>query len=250
MDTANPILKTRETMIRVFRGFPIAMLITITLLGSFQGNINLLIFAVGLGILAPLTALIFNVGIDLVAFLLTKLLGDDGFREAIRSALSGRHEVCGLFDTANFSSAPTTPFNFSSYWAWMSSFFIVYLILNAHDLYTRETPKSADPIAVKARKTRALMSIVFLSVALFLLLLIRSSVMVCEPWYMIAIYAGLGGGVATGWYKFVRNCGLGHFDDIFGISGRLLSKEASGIKSPKMCLPIAPDAKKPATAPA
>jgi hypothetical protein len=39
------------------------------------------------------------------------------------------------------------------------------------------------------------------------------------------------------WYKFMRRCGLGRLDDIFGINNRILPMQSYETKEPTVCLP-------------
>jgi len=144
---------------------------------------------------------------------------------------------CTLFETISetplnsMNSVPTT-------WTVMTTFFFVYLICNAFEIYNRPVPKSADPISVNARKTRCGVSIFILILMLVFVLAGRYTVSNCET--PIGILFGTALGVYTGylWHSFLRACGMGKFDDIFGISNRLLSREAAGDSAPKVCVPV------------
>ena len=111
-------------------------------------------------------------------------------------------------------------------------------LCNAFDIYNRPVPNSADPISVNARKTRSGVSIFILVLMLVFVLAGRYIVTNCET--PIGILFGTALGVYTGylWHSFLRACGMGQFDDIFGISNRLLSREASGSSAPKVCVPV------------
>ena len=144
---------------------------------------------------------------------------------------------CTLFET--LSDMPLSSMNsIPSTWTVMTTFFFVYLIFNAFDIYNRQVPKSADPIAVNARKTRTGVSIFILILMLGFVLAGRYTVTNCETFLGLVI--GIILGIYTGyvWYIFLRSCGMGQFDDIFGISNRLLSREASGNATPKVCVPV------------
>lgn len=232
-ESSKIILGIRETLYHIFRGLPLTLLTAIALLGSFQGNINWIIFAVGLGIVAPLGVLAINYGLEFLIPLLGRFIDTTTLTDLVYMSQAS---VCTLMDvlpTGNAKPAIVVP----TYWTTMTVFFFVYLILNANDLYTRKTPKGSDPVGVNARKTRMLMSIVMLSVFAILSLVIRFAVTHCENTLGMLTGIGLGSGLAYGWYTFVRNCGIGHFDDIFGVSARLLSKEAAGLVKPKVCVP-------------
>jgi hypothetical protein len=123
----------------------------------------------------------------------------------------------------------------------MTTFIFVYLFSNAYDIYNRDVPKWADPTAVNARKTRCAMSMFAIAFVGLLVQFARYSVM--HSVRALGMFVGVGFGVWTGmtWYKFLRSCGVGQFDDVFGISNRLLSREASGNKAPKVCVPVSKD---------
>jgi hypothetical protein len=232
-ESSKIIVGIRETLYHIFRGLPLTLVTAITLLGAFQGNINWIIFAVGLGILAPLGVLAVNTGLEFLIPLLGRFIDTTSITDLVYMPQAS---VCTLMDilpTGNAKPAIVVP----TYWTTLTVFFFAYLILNANDLYTRKTPKSADKVGVNARKSRMLMSIAMLSIFGALSLIVRFAVTHCENALGMLTGISLGGGLAYGWYTFVRNCGIGHFDDIFGVSARLLSKEAAGLVSPKVCVP-------------
>jgi hypothetical protein len=237
MDTANTILAVRQTIFHLFRGLPLTLLSTLLLLGSFQGNVNYILFGLGLGLLVPLLVFGSTMVLDFAFELLGKVSKDTATYLTPFFYLD-YGSLCTFMDVVPTGS-PKPVMSVPSYWVSMISFFFIYLILNANDLYTRKIPKESDPIGVNARKTRMAMSMTVLSIVFVLVLSVRYAIMKCDTTLGFLTSIGLGGGLAYGWYTFVRNCGVGHFDDIFGISSRLLSKEASGLVSPKACVPLA-----------
>ena len=133
---------------------------------------------------------------------------------------------CTLFDT--LSKNPTAPMNgVPTAWCVMTVFFFTYLFLNAYDIYNREIPNNADEIAVDARKKRCAMSMFFIIVLGLLCLFARYSVTHCETGIGIILGSGLGIYLSYLWYQMVRACGTGIFDDIFGITSRMLSPNAN-----------------------
>lgn len=236
MDTANAILSVRQTTFHLFRGLPLTLLSSLLLLGSFQGNVNYILFGLGLGVLVPLVVFGSNMLFDFGFELLGKVSKD------LVTTLSPYFyldygSLCTFMDVSPIGNAKPS-MSVPSYWVSMISFFFLYLILNASDIYSRKVPKEADPIGINARKTRMAMSMTVLAIVSILVLVVRYAIMKCDTPLGFLTSIGVGGGLAYGWYRFVRNCGVGHFDDIFGISSRLLSKEAAGIVSPKACVPI------------
>jgi hypothetical protein len=175
---------------------------------------------------------IFTLVLTLFVSIYAAYASDDDSLWSIKNGAS-----CTLFETV--SETPLSSMNsIPSTWTVMTTFFFVYLIFNAFDIYNRQVPKSADPIAVNARKTRTGVSIFILILMLIFVLAGRYIVTNCETFLGLVI--GIILGIYTGyiWYTFLRSCGMGQFDDIFGISNRLLSREAAGNATPNVCLPV------------
>jgi len=82
------------------------------------------------------------------------------------------------------------------------------------------------------------MSIIAISVVFVLVMIARYSLMHCENALGLGIGTALGVFTAWWWYVFVRNCSLGRFDDIFGISNRMLSPSVTGNDPTKVCVPV------------
>ena len=278
MTATESVLTAREIIFHFFRSLPVMALSNLMLLGAFEGNFNYIFFAVGLGLLAPLCAVIANMGFEYIISILKTssnyviptvlllLLGGIGL--IVKGSMDGNIEsyiisgtflivltICALFGTQSDSSwsvpngssctlfeavsdTPMMPMNaVPTTWTVMTSFFFMYLFFNAYDIYNRPVPNSADPISVNARKTRCGVSMFIIIVMLVFVLLGRGIVTNCET--MIGMILGITLGSYTGyvWYYFLRSCGMGQFDDIFGISSRLLSREAAGDSAPKVCVP-------------
>jgi hypothetical protein len=279
MSATATVLTSRETIFHFFRSLPVMALSNLMLLGAFEGNFNYIFFAVGLGLLAPLCAVITNIGFEYIISILKTssnyvmptvlLLLLCGIGLIVKGTMDGNiasyiisgvfliiiticaffgikddnmwsvpnGSSCTLFET--LSDTPMMPMNaVPTTWTVMSSFFFAYLFFNAYDIYNRPVPKSADPISVNARKTRCGVSMFIITIMLVFVLVGRFVVTNCET--SLGMLLGVSLGCYTGyiWYYFLRSCGMGQFDDIFGISSRLLSREASGNSAPKVCVPI------------
>ena len=215
-----------------FRSLPVLLSTTILVLGMTQGNINLLFFFVGLAILSPLSSFIINV---LWELLFSNTPSWATIPEHLWKVDSASAEACSLF-TTTVSKLPETMTVVPSYWLTMMSFFFTYLFLNAHNLYNKQSSSKASQIAVDARKNQTMISMIILFITGIIFTLIRYSTS-CESGVGVVISWGLGGGVAFGWYTFMRQCGLGRLDDIFGISNRLLPMQSYEEPSPSMCVP-------------
>jgi hypothetical protein len=48
----------------------------------------------------------------------------------------------------------------------------------------------------------------------------------------------LGYGLAKGWFDFMRNCGMGRLDDIFGISNRILPLQSYESPTQVTCMEV------------
>jgi len=226
------IMKARESIFQVFRSLPLALSITILLLGSFQGNMNLLIFFVGMGVLIPLLATVLNILFEFIF----KYAGEH-FSLPDNVWLIPEGTTCTLFDVLSEKSEPLN--GVPTVWTPMTVFFFTYLFLNAYDIYNRPVPKGVDESAVNARKTRCGMSMFTIVIVFVLVMIGRYSLMHCENALGLGIGSLLGLFTAWMWYSFVRSCGLGRFDDIFGISNRMLSPEVAGTVPTKVCVPVA-----------
>jgi hypothetical protein len=278
MSATATVLTARETIFHFFRSLPVMALSNLMLLGSFEGNFNYIFFAIGLGLFAPLCAVITNMGFEYIVSLfktssnyimptlLLLLVGGIGL--IVKGTMDGNIPAyiisgvfvviltffglfgsqedsmwliqngssCTLFETV--SDTPTLPMNaVPTTWTVMTSFFFAYLFFNAYDIYNRPVPKTADPTSVNARKTRCGVSMFVITVLFVFVLVGRSVVTNCETGIGITLGIALGSYTGYVWYYFLRSCGMGQFDDIFGISSRLLSREASGNSAPKVCVP-------------
>ena len=232
MDMAASFLTARETLFHFFRSLPVSMFSSVLLLGAFQGNINYILFAIGIGVLAPLFAIVANMGFEFVFNYIDKQLNLDSSYWSIANGAS-----CTLFETV--SKNPFTSMNaVPTTWSVMTSFFFVYLLINSVTIYNLPTPAWADQTGVNARKTRTLMSSITISIIAVIVFLIRYSLSSCETITGLIIGILLGSYLAYSWYNIMFNCGLGRFDDVFGISNRLLSREASEKIPPKVCVPV------------
>ena len=231
MTAVTTVLTARETIFHFFRSLPIMIFGTFLLLGTFQGNINFILFAVGLGIFAPTVAVIVNILTEFLLKTLDDTLGADHTYWLIKNGASAT-----LFET--MSKEPLSPMNsVPTVWMVMTTFIYSYLFLNAYDIYNRAAPKWADPVSLNGRKTRCAMSMFVICVLFVVTVIGRMAVTHAES--ILGLIIGSALGIFTGyvWYNFLRNCGMGQFDDIFGITNRLLSREASGNSAPKVCVP-------------
>jgi len=223
---------TRNLLAQGFRSLPVLLSSTILVLGMAQGNINLLFFFVGLAILSPTACLLVNLLWELIFSNTPSWLT---IPSVYWKVSGGDSEQCNLF-TLNDSSMPSIINVVPSYWLTIMAFFFTYLISNASSLYKKQENSKAPKSATEARKFQTLVSIVLLSACSIIFTILRFATQ-CETPLGVIISWVLGGYLGYGWYTFMRGCGLGRLDDIFGISNRLLPLQSYEEPMPTMCVP-------------
>jgi hypothetical protein len=232
------ILTTRHILAQGFRSLPVILGGAIAVLGLTQGNFNLLFFFVGLCILTPTATLIVN-AIWETAFSPTSVLPSwlkKKIPEARWLVPAANAEQCSLVATGPMSGVPMAANTVPSYWLTMMGFFFFYLFYNAYDLYVKQEVSKARPQAVQARKSQAVMSMIVVVGLAIIFTVVRYGTS-CETAISIPVSALLGGGLAYGWFTFMRNCGLGRLDDLFGISNRIMPQQSMEERPPTVCVP-------------
>lgn len=223
---------TRNIISQGFRSLPVILGSTILVLGMIQGNINLLFFFVGLSIIAPLSALILNI---LWELLFSNTPWWLTVPEVLWKLPEATSEVCAIYPSLD-NAVPTALNVVPSYWLTMMAFFFTYLFSNALMLYNNQEHSKAPKSAVEARKSQAMSSMVLLIVIGIIAFIMRYATG-CETGLGLLISCALGSSLAHGWYTFMRNCGLGRLDDLFGISNRILPMQSYETSDPTVCLP-------------
>lgn len=223
---------TRNIISQGFRSLPVILGSTVFVLGMIQGNINLLFFFVGLCILAPVSALVGNIVWELVFSNTPWWLT---VPEVLWKLPEATSEVCAIYPTLE-NAVPQALNVVPSYWITMMAFFYTYLFSNALMLYTIQETSKAPKSAIEARKSQAMSSMVLVVVLAVLSLIMRYATG-CETGLGLLLSCALGYSLAHGWYKFMRNCGLGRLDDLFGISNRILPMQSYETSDPTVCLP-------------
>lgn len=230
------ILTTRHILAQGFRSLPVILGGAIAVLGLTQGNFNLLFFFVGLCILTPTATLIVN-AIWETAFSPTSVLPSWlKIPEVLWLVPAANAEQCALVATGAMAGIPGAANTVPSYWLTMMAFFFSYLIINAYDLYKKQEVSNAIPHAVQARTNQALMSMIIVGGLATTFTVIRFGTS-CEAPLSVIISGLLGTGLAYGWFTFMRNCGLGRLDDLFGISNRILPLQSMEERPPTVCMP-------------
>ena len=224
------ICGTRNLLSQGFRSLPVLLGGAILVLGLSQGNINLLFFFVGLCILAPTSALIINMLWELIFSNTPQWLTPP---EVLWKLPDATASACAIYSIDN--KIPPVILNVvPSYWVTMISFFVYYLYINAATLYTQQSSSKAPESAVLARKSQTMSSMILIITIYMIIILLRYSTG-CETALGMFIAYLLGTGIAYGWHSFMRSCGLGRLDDIFGISNRILPQQSYEAPDPTVC---------------
>jgi hypothetical protein len=228
------ICAARNFLDQGFRSLPTILGGATLLLGLTQGNLNFLFFFVGLFIVAPLAALIAN---GLLEFLFSNIL--TFIPQELWLVKSSGSDQCSIFTTLP-SNLPTSALNaVPSYWMTIMAFFFFYLFANAVSLYTKQSSSKAPKEAIDARKAQAMIGMILLAITGVVFTIIRYAKTGCETGLGVLVSILMGGSLGYGWYEFMRACGLGRLDDLFGISNRILPLQSYEDNTPVTCVPTA-----------
>jgi len=148
-------------------------------------------------------------------------------------------EQCALLTVNAASGVPQAVNVAPTYWMTMMAFFFMYLMQNARMLYKKQEVSKAPNISVIARKSQALISMIVLVILAIIFVILRYTTSNCETILGIVIAWLLGGSLAYGWYEFMKSCGLGRLDDLYGISNRILPLQSYEDQDPTVCIPTA-----------
>jgi hypothetical protein len=202
-------------------------------LGATQGNINFIFFFVGMVLLAPILAFLVNGLLELL------FVNVPGLRIPEQHWLidAATAEQCQVF-MMGVSGKQTIPSNVvPTYWMTMMAFFFTYLFINAYKLYAKQVSNKASASAILARKSQTMISMIVLCLVAIVVIILRFATS-CETGVGIFVAWLLGGYAAYLWYSFMRACGLGRLDDLFGISNRLIPEQSYEEQLPTVCLPV------------
>jgi hypothetical protein len=220
----NFVCEIRNFLDQGFRGLPTILASCIFLLGLLQGNLTYIFFFVGLFIVAPLSVLGFN---GLFSWLYTLLKG--GEQSSMFYSPTGGAEQCLMFPVFPSATLGGSMFVVPSYWVTIISFFFIYLFINAVSVYLEKSQEGASDEAVRRRKFQTGSSMFVILAFYIIFMILRYSSSGCEtPLGMITGFI-VGGTLSYGWYEAMKACGLGIFDDIFGIKTQMLVMESQKI---------------------
>ncbi len=236
---SDAICASRNILLQGFRSLPIILGGATLFLGLTQGNFNFLFFFVGLCILVPTATLLVNGLWDFLFGSVSILPEFLKIQDSLWFLPQGAAEQCSLLHSGLPAMGAPAGINVvPSFWMSMMSFVYVYLFVNALNLYNKQAEPSANPARVSARKSQAIMSMI-LVVGLFITTMVLRYGTACETALGVGISALLGGGLAYGWYSFMRACGMGRLDDLFGIQNRILPMQSQEDVNPTVCVPTA-----------
>ncbi len=222
---------TRTVVSQGFRSLPVLTASAILILGLIQGNVNFILFGVGMFTLAPLGALLVNVFTEFVF----GYIPDRYFPSGIWQVKDADSATCSLF--ALMPSGDPAPFNVvPTYWTVMTTFFFTYVFANGLKLYKWQAHSKAPKEAVAYRKNQVLVALIMIGLLAITSVYFRFATS-CETVLGLVVGVGLGGGLGYGWYEAMRSCGMGQLDDIFGIFNRILPMQSYEDHEPAACIP-------------
>ena len=224
-------LGLREYILLSLKEFPLIVSVGSLFLGLVEGNINLIMLSIGVLFVATFWAAIIG---KILSFPLGWFDPNGWSWKIIASDVS--------------PLLPETPTNGArglvnvtpTYWLTMTLFFFTYLILNAVTLLTTPTasskPSREDLEKEENRKSQAIMCLVLIC-AIGLTTVIGKIFLSGGETVLGGIVAAIvAGGSAYGWFMFLRQCGLGRLEDVFGIQSRILPGSATK-DQPVVCVP-------------
>lgn len=231
MDT----LKDVVSDIRIFlyggmTTLPLTIAGTMLLLGLFTANYAMMFFLLGYLLLSPLSAVILNI----------LLPPNTPFPDVpSRCQLAYHNQKASSSVTTSKEPMTTT-------WMSMVSFFLGYMINNASQLISRESPDESLLVTsdgaiinkkILNRKSQALMSLISIIVFTIVVIYFRYSTG-CDSFLGIILTLALSGTTGFAWYYTLSLIGQDRLSDLFGIANRLLPPSAIQ-NQPIACIPVA-----------
>lgn len=249
MDTLKDIISDiRAFMYGGIATFPLTLAGTLLLIGTFTANYAILFFLVGFLIVVPSSVFLLNKLTYVLAILLSGT-GSETIINIVNLFKVKSADICQLVipfgEVNNSGSMGKEEYQMISYWLAMLAFFIGYLIKNALQLFSRESPdnevlvtdKIAQSIANKVtnRKSQAILSIGSIVVFFLIGFGIRyyTGCESAKAFIVSLLFVYIG----SKWYNLLSSVGEDRLSDLFGIANRLLPPSA--IKNdPIACVPI------------
>jgi len=222
------ILSLREYIFLSLKELPLIATIGPFFLGIAQGNINLLMLSLGIGIIAPL-------GAGITGWVLKWLLGiinpSGSLWKVPASDVSPLLPDIPMAATGTRGLINVVP----TYWMTMTGFFFSYLAYNAIMLYTQPAAKGSDSEKVENRRAQAIMSLVLIVVLWITIIGAKVSLSDGETVLGVIVAILVAFGTARGWFALLQRCGMGRLEDVFGIQARILPESSTG-ETPVVCV--------------
>ena len=228
MDTLNDVVS--DIRIFLYGGMttlPLTIAGTMLLLGLFTANYAMMFFLLGYLLLSPLATIILNL-----------LLPPNTLFPDVPSRCQLTYHNQKAADSASGGPLTTT-------WMSMVSFFLGYMINNASQLLSRESPDesllvTSDGATISKkilnRKSQALMSLISIVVFSIVVIYFRYSTG-CDSFIGIILTLALSGTTGFVWYSILSLIGQDRLSDLFGIANRLLPPSAIQ-NQPIACMPV------------
>ena len=206
---------------------PLTIAGTMLLLGLFTANYAMMFFLLGYLLLSPLSTMILNT-----------LLPPNNPFVAVPSRCQLTYHNQKAADSATEGPLTTT-------WMSMVSFFLGYMINNASQLLSKESPDesllvTSDGATISKkilnRKSQALMSLISIIVFAVVVIYFRYSTG-CDSFIGIILTLALSGTTGFVWYSILSLFGQSRLSDLFGIANRLLPPSAVQ-NQPIACMPV------------
>lgn len=216
---------------------------TMTILGLFTANYAMLFFLLGFLIITPISSYIINTILILIISKIGTFSNAEStqhtfMRDLINYFNNNSADICKLsVPYKTIVNEPSQEFIASSTWVAMITFFIGYILKNAIELYSRESPDLDSDVAskVNTRKYQSIISIV--SIILFAIVIFGYRLYTgCESKVGIILTSLIFIPLGFSWYKALASVGQDRLSDLFGIANRLLSPTAI-IDEPIACVP-------------
>jgi hypothetical protein len=228
MDT----LKDVVSDIRIFlyggmTTLPLTIAGTMLILGLFTANYAMMFFLLGYLLFSPLSAVLINL-----------LLPQNNPLPTIPSR-------CQLAYRNQSGTQPAAGDYATTTWMSMVSFFLGYMVNNAAQLFSRESPDesllvTSDGATINKkilnRKSQALISLLSIIIFTVIVIYFRYSTG-CESLLGIISTLALSGTAGFAWYYTLSLIGQDRLSDLFGIANRLLPPSMVQ-DQPIACIPV------------
>jgi hypothetical protein len=198
----------RGVLSQAFLSLPLILIGWSLFLGCTQGNIGLLVLAMGLIFVVPVATFLLNTLAEFVGY---------NFEEFLTVP---NKDFCNIVPgSADYTIGNlwVTP----SYWMANVTFFFAFLISSASYIYTMPSEPKAAKEKVERRKSQAILALALSSIAYVTFVLMRKFLVGCETWTGILVALASMSGLGYSWYLFARQCSA-RDSDIFGIIQKIL----------------------------